>query len=166
MKLSKIKTGVRVFIDANIFIYHFTGVSEDCSELLFRCEQHDLIGFTSVNVLLEVLHRLMLVEVVKKKLLKPPNLVKKLQKQPGLVKKLNAYKINTIKIYQMGIEILGTDYNVILKSQDYREKYGLMVNDSVIVASMQEKELNVLATNDNGFSAVDEIMIYKPGDIR
>ena len=119
-----------------------------------------------MNVLLEVLHRLMLVEVVKKKLLKPPNLVKKLQKQPGLVKKLNAYKINTIKIYQMGIEILGTDYNVILKSQDYREKYGLMVNDSVIVASMQEKELNVLATNDNGFSAVDEIMIYKPGDIR
>jgi len=165
MRLSDIESGVRVFTDANIFIYHFTGVSEECSDFLLRCEQHDLIGFTSVNVLLEVLHRLMMIEVVRKKLLKPPNLVKKLKKQQNLVKTLSDYEINTKKIYQMGIEILEIGYDVISKSQAYRGKYGLMVNDSVIVASMVEKDLNALATNDDGFSSVDEITLYKPGDV-
>lgn len=165
MNLSDIESGTSVFIDANIFIYHFTGVSEECSTLLFRCEQHELFGFTSANVLLEVLHRLMMIEVVRDKLLEPPNLVKKLQKQPGLVKKLSEYEANTRRIYQMGIDIIEIDYDIISKSQAYRTKYGLMVNDSVIIASMLEKDLNALATNDDGFSPVDEVALFKPGDV-
>ena len=39
MKLDEIKTGSEVFIDANIFIYHFTGVSDECGDFLNRCEQ-------------------------------------------------------------------------------------------------------------------------------
>lgn len=34
MGLSDIEAGSGVFVDANIFIYHFTGVSEECSNLL------------------------------------------------------------------------------------------------------------------------------------
>ena len=60
MKLDEIEGSSEVFIDANIFIYHFTGVGDQCSDFLNRCEQGDLIATTSVNVLLEVLHRLMI----------------------------------------------------------------------------------------------------------
>lgn len=56
MRLDSIPSGTRVFIDANIFIYHFTGVSTQCSDFLNRCERSDLEGNTSANVLLEVLH--------------------------------------------------------------------------------------------------------------
>ena len=80
MTLDKIASGENVFIDSNIFIYHFTGVSDRCSDFLNRCEQKDLIAITSTNLLLEVLHRLMMIEVVNKKLITPPNIVKKLQK--------------------------------------------------------------------------------------
>ena len=82
MKLIEIKAGSEVFVDSNIFIYHFTGVSDECSDFLSRCEREELIGMTSVNVILEVLHRLMMVEAVSKNIVKPPNIVKKLNKSP------------------------------------------------------------------------------------
>lgn len=36
MKLNQIKTGETVFIDSNIFIYHFTGVSEESTLFLIK----------------------------------------------------------------------------------------------------------------------------------
>ena len=89
MKLETISQGSEVFIDSNIFIYHFTNSSEECSKFLERCEYREISGFTSVNVLLEVLHRLMMIEVVKKGLLSTPNLLKKINKNPEIIKQLN-----------------------------------------------------------------------------
>jgi len=165
MRLDEIKEGSEVFIDANIFIYHFTGVSDECCDFLTRCEQGDLTAITSVNVLLEVLHRLMMVEAVKKNLVKPPNIVKKLSKDQSKVKGLNEYFMNTQKISDMGIEIKPVTIETIIKSHMVRLAYGLMVNDSVIAASMQEEEINLLATNDTGFEIIDEILVCSPGDI-
>ena len=165
MKLNEIKTGSEVFIDANIFIYHFTGVSDECSDFLNRCEQEDLTAITSVNVILEVLHRLMMIEAVKKKMVKPPNIVKKLSKDPSKVKRLNEYFVNTQKISEMGIEIKPVTIETMFKSQMVRLAYGLMVNDSVIAASMQEEEIKLLATNDTAFEIIDEIIVCNPGDV-
>ena len=57
----------------------------------------------------------------------------------------------------MGIEIRPITFETVMKSQMMRMAYGLMVNDSVIAASMQEEGLKLLATNDTGFEKVDEI---------
>ncbi len=165
MKLDEIKTDSEVFIDANIFIYHFTGVSEKCGDFLNRCEQGDLNAITSVNVILEVLHRLMMVEAVKKNLVKPPNIVRKLNQGPEKIKGLNEHFVNTQKINEMGIEIRPVTFETVIKSQMVRMAYGLMVNDSVIVASMQEEGLKLLATSDTGFKKVDEILVYSPEDV-
>ena len=165
MKLDEIEGSSEVFIDANIFIYHFTGVSDQCSDFLNRCEQGDLIATTSVNVLLEVLHRLMMVEAVRKDLVKPPNIVKKLNKHPAKVKGLNEYSLNAQTISEMGIEIKPTTFETVVRSQMVRLAYGLMVNDSVLIAHMQEEGIKLLATNDTGFEKVKEILVCKPGDV-
>jgi len=165
MKLDEIKTGSEVFVDSNIFIYHFTGVSDECGNFLNRCEQGDLTAITSVNVILEVLHRLMMVEAVKKKLVKPPNIVRKLNKSPENIKGLNEYFMNTQKINEMGVAIRPVTFETVIKSHMVRMTYGLMVNDSIIAASMQEEGLNLLATNDTGFEKVDEIHVYSPEDV-
>ena len=65
----------------------------------------------------------------------------------------------------MGIEIKPVTIETIFKSQMVRLAYGLMVNDSVIAASMQEGGIKLLATNDTGFEAVDEIIVCSPGDV-
>jgi len=165
MTLEEIPTGESVFIDSNIFIYHFTGVSEQCSNFLTRCEEKDLNGITSVNVILEVLHRLMMIEVVKKNIFNPPNLVRKLQEKPEIVKQLDDYFMNTQKTFAMGIKIRSLSSDIIFNSHQYRKKYGLLVNDSTIIATIHAHNLKNLASNDEGFLHIDDIHIYRADDI-
>jgi len=166
MKINKIPTGEKVFVDANIFIYHFTGVSEQCSQFLIRCEKNEISAVTSVNVLLEVLHRLMMVEAVKKNLVTPPNVRKKLENNPSIVTQLSDYFLNTQKIPMMGIGIVEVDFQTFLKSQNFRDTYGLMVNDSIILASMQKEGIHSLVTNDEGFNIVEDIFVFNPDDLK
>jgi predicted nucleic acid-binding protein len=165
MNLSDIPDRSRVFIDANIFIYHFTGVSDQCSDFLRRCEVKEIKAFSSVNILLEVLHRLMMIEVVRKNLLKPPNLVKKLQKNPPLIKNLDEYFSNTKKIIDMGIGIIPLDQKSFTDSQYFRKNYGLLVNDSLILSAMKEKKIKILASNDDAFLSLEMIDVFQPTDV-
>ncbi|HPD60966.1 MAG TPA: PIN domain-containing protein [Thermodesulfobacteriota bacterium] len=165
MKLDNLKAGLEVFIDANIFIYHFTGVSEECSRFLSRCEQEELKGVSSANVILEVLHRLMMVEAVNKNLVRPPNIVKKLKRSSKKVTALKDYFANIQNIIEMGIEIKSFSLETILKSQRIREKFGFLVNDSLIVASMEEDGIYDLATNDEEFTKIRGINVYRPTDV-
>ncbi len=165
MTLRDINPGTEVFIDSNIFIYHFTGVSNECSEFLSRCEDGEIIGITSVNVLLEVLHRLMMIEAVNKKLVKPPNILKKLRSKPEKIRELNEYFMNTLKIKEFGVIIKPIDFEVILLSQSIRAGYGLMVNDSVIIANMKKEGIVSLASNDKEFQRIEGISLYSPSDI-
>ncbi len=165
MTLKDINSGTEVFIDSNIFIYHFTGVSDECSELLSRCEDGEIRGITSVNVLLEVLHRLMKIEAINKKLVKPPNVLKKLRNKPEKVRQLNEYFMNTLKIKELGVIIKPIDFEIIPLSQSIRTVYGLMVNDSVTVAIMKKEGIVSLASNDKEFEKIEGILLYKPSDI-
>jgi predicted nucleic acid-binding protein len=55
MTLTEVPAGATVFIDANIFVYHFTGVSPECRAFLDRAEQTSIRGITGAHILLEVL---------------------------------------------------------------------------------------------------------------
>ena len=54
MTLAEIPEASTVFIDANVFVYHFVGASPQCSALLARCEISEVRGTTSALVLAEV----------------------------------------------------------------------------------------------------------------
>jgi hypothetical protein len=47
MPLSEIPAGTSVFLDATLFVYHFTGASQSCRSLLARCEAGELHALTS-----------------------------------------------------------------------------------------------------------------------
>ena len=55
MILADLRDGDRVFIDANIFLYHFGGRSLECKALLERCARRTLLGYTSTPLLLGML---------------------------------------------------------------------------------------------------------------
>jgi predicted nucleic acid-binding protein len=80
MILADLREGDRVFIDANIFIYHFGGRSPECKALLERCAWRELLGYTSTSVLAEVLHRRMVAEAIAKGLVTARTAVRKLGK--------------------------------------------------------------------------------------
>ncbi len=58
-----------VFVDANIFVYHFSGPTEytnTFTQFLQRVEENRLFAFTSSLVLPKTLHRLMIIEATTK----------------------------------------------------------------------------------------------------
>lgn len=165
MKLNEIESGESVFIDANIFIYHFTGISEESSFFLRRCEEGELIGFTGINILIEVLHRLMMIEAVTKGYVRTGNVAKKLKRMPDIVRKLKDYEINTLSIMDSGIEMLSLSEDIIVSSFEFRKKYGLLVNDSLTAAMIYLEGISNLASTDKDFERVEGIRIYSPQDI-
>lgn len=165
MTLDQVLPGSRVFIDSTIFIYHFTGASADCRRFLERCERGDLKGITSTVVLAEVAHRLMMIEAVSRGLLTTGNVVRKLRAKPELVTSLETYREQVERIPLMGVAILPLDMKSLLHSHDFRKKYGLLVNDSLVAATATLAGLRTLATADSDFKRVAELETYEPADL-
>lgn len=92
--LSEIPSGSQVFIDANIFVYHFGSdgdLADACTEFLLRVENRDVRAFTSTIILAEVLHRLLIVEGVEKYGLPLKGIVRYLKEHPDVVMSLEKY---------------------------------------------------------------------------
>lgn len=105
MKLEDLPEGAHVFIDANILIYHFSGISLECRALLQRCESRQVEAFTGVHILLEVTHRLMVLEALQKGLITGGQPARKLKEQPEIIKGLRAYNRSVQQIPRMRIRV-------------------------------------------------------------
>ena len=92
MKLEDLPDGSRILVDANILIYHFSGISLECRAFLQRCESRQVTAFTGVHIVLEVTHRLMILEALQKGLITGGQPARKLQEQPEIIKVLQEYK--------------------------------------------------------------------------
>ena len=91
MRLLDVPDGERIFVDANILIYHFSGISPESRLFLQRCERKQVEAFTGIHILLEVTHRLMILEALHKGLISGGQPARKLKEQPALVKRLSDY---------------------------------------------------------------------------
>ncbi len=79
MTFDELSDGEAIFLDANIFVYHFLGLSQQCKQLLKRCRDGLLQGRTASFIVAETAHRLMVAEAVEQKLVTSKNAVKKLR---------------------------------------------------------------------------------------
>jgi predicted nucleic acid-binding protein len=86
-----------------------------------------------------------------------------LRKKSDLIKQLTQYSKIPEKIVEMDPEILSVTYQTILESQCWRDKYGLMVNDSIIMASIHSLKIENLATSDSDFDHIPNLAVWKPG---
>jgi predicted nucleic acid-binding protein len=123
------------------------------------------VGLTSVSVLLEVLHRSMLLEAVRSGAVRPPNVLEKLRKRPEIVRTLSEYYTHTMKIPEMGISVRGLPEDVLPASQRVRREHGLLVGDSLLIALMRAEGLRTLATHDADLRRIKEITVAVPGDV-
>ena len=165
MTLPEIPEGSAVFIDANVFVYHFVGASPQCTALLARCETNEVRGETSALVLAEVAHRLMMIEAVERRLVTAGNVVRKLARRPGVVKQLIVYETSIHAITSMGVEIVALTEATIQLGLRHQRRHGLLTNDSLIVATMAQRGLRLLATADRRLATVDALEIAAPTDL-
>jgi predicted nucleic acid-binding protein len=165
MKLENLPRGARIFVDANILIYHFSGISLECRAFLQRCESRQVEAFTGVHILLEITHRLMVLEALQKGLITGGQPARKLKEQPEIIKGLREYNQSVQQIPRMRIRVRTITSAIVRASEAIRVQEGLMTNDSVTVALMRKMELLDIATADADFDNVSHIRVYQPGDI-
>jgi predicted nucleic acid-binding protein len=165
LTLERVPPATRIFLDSTIFIYHATGASPECRVLLERCESGDVSGITSVVVLAEVAHRLMMIEAVATGLVSGKDVVKKLRARRDIVGRLHVYQEQVERIPLMGVDVLPLEVGTLLRSADLRRQYGLLVNDSLVVAAARGAGVAHLASADPDFERVKELKLYQPSDL-
>jgi predicted nucleic acid-binding protein len=162
--IEDLPAGTHVFIDANIFIYAFLDHSHQCRALLGRCATEQVLGITTLEVVNEVTHRMMIAEALGTGVIKRDS-VRDLRGKWGEITKLTEYWAQTSTIFGLNILVLPSDESRLHRAQTIREGHGLLTNDSLIVAAMEEVGIHSLATRDDDFDHISDIKIYKPTDI-
>ena len=163
--LEEVPAGRWIFLDAGVFIYHFRRESMQCRRLLERCESGEVLGVTSVIVLLEATHKLMIAEAVRAGHLAPGGVRRKLREQPEVVRRLREYRRQVESIPRWGIRVLPVDVGQCLRAADVRAETGLLTNDSIIVATMRDAGVTAIATADRDFERVEGIQVFRPTDL-
>jgi predicted nucleic acid-binding protein len=165
LELDRVPEGARIFVDAPVFIYHFTGVSPACRRFLARCERAEVQGVTSVTVVAEVTHRLMMIEAVRRGLVSAGNIATKLRKKPEAIRALHLADEQAARIPMMGIEVRGLDLHLLIAAAALRRRHGLMTNDAIIAATARGEGIERIATADGDFERVDELTVFTPVDL-
>ncbi|MBE3598726.1 MAG: PIN domain-containing protein [Limnochordaceae bacterium] len=163
--LTELPAGASVYIDANIFVYHFTGMSQQVRTFLSRCERHEVAANAGTLVLLEVLHRLMVIEARHKGLVSGANPVRQLEQHPDRVRALSEYQFHTQAIPAMGVHILDLPGDWLTRSLELRQRYGLLTTDSVIALEMLDHGIPFIASADPAFDRVPGVTRLAPTDL-
>jgi predicted nucleic acid-binding protein len=160
-----IPAGATVFLDANCLVYEVSGhptYGPACKRLLERIEHKQLSGCTSAHVLAEMAHRLMTIEATSLHPLPRGGMANCLRRHPAEVQRLARHRSAIDGLAAIPLTILSVSGSLVSRAADLSIQFGLLTNDALIVAVMQDNGLNALASLDADFDRVPGITRYSP----
>lgn len=165
MPVSEIPAGAVVAIDANVFLYHFTGQSRAATEVLLQVDAGEIGGVTTQAVLAEVMHRRMVMEALEQGAISRGNPSRKLRKNPDIVKGLTQYQRDVAGLYSIGLRVFPSHPRALLDSYHFRHAYGLLTNDSLLASTLVHHGITTLVTADRDFLRVKELDVVLLEDV-
>lgn len=165
MKISDIPSGEKVLIDANILIYASQRTSNQCIELLRRCIQDDLIGYTTTHILAEVTHILMLTEARDLGMITAGNPAKQLSSHPERIKALHRYEKLMQNLINTGIvvePVITPDFAICFA---YQHNHGFLTNDSLFLAVATRLGIKTIVSANHQFENAKGFKLFSPDDI-
>jgi predicted nucleic acid-binding protein len=166
VKLKDIADGTKVFIDANIFLFlalNDPRFAASCVAFLQRVTKGEVQGFTSLLVLNEVLHKLMVTEIARKRNWTQPQASQYLNNKPQAAKQLiHTWRaIDLIKSIP-NLTVLDVSASLFWKGIAHSKSIGLLAMDGAHIAVMEAHGLTHLASNDSDFRRVPWLKVYWP----
>ncbi|MGH7813508.1 MAG: type II toxin-antitoxin system VapC family toxin [Candidatus Binataceae bacterium] len=163
--LPELPGGNNVLVDANVFINALNRTSPQCVRLLDRCVREEVSGMTTIEAINEACHRLMLLEAVGMGVI-ARQAAYLLKRKRDAVKKLRRYWELTQTIFDdLNLAIIPLDEPRVRRADEIRTRYGLLTNDSMLIAAAREYEIRCIASHDSDFDDIDGITVYKPTDV-
>ena len=164
MKFADVPSGESVFLDANLFVYHFAphpALGPTCTQLIERIEDKEVIALTSTHVLSEVAHHLMTFEA-SQRFGWPTKIVERLKQKPTQIQQLTTFRLAIDQVPQMGIQVMTITVPHLSAAAAVSQQHGLLSNDALLIALMQAHGITNLASNDVDFDRVPGIKRYSP----
>ncbi len=155
-----------IFIDANIFLHHAFNSNDVSKDFLNKIEVSNIKAYTSALALEEVFYKLLMqsasnfLSKVTQKGVK--NLLNNSEKKANIFKAVYEYMgyIQTLKDF--GLTILDLTFGDIQLSVQKANTYSLITADSAHLATMGRKGIVNIASNDNDFKKVTNIVLWSP----
>lgn len=160
--LSRLPSGLSVFLDANIFLFHFWDLRPSCTELFRRIRRRELRGYTSTIVLTEVMHQLMLSEIGERHAVTPGGALRFLRYHPDTIESLTRSTEIIRQLATWRIRIVPLHWQDVRLAAELCRRYRLMTIDGTIVATMQRRGLVHLVSNDTDFLHVPGVTLWRP----
>jgi predicted nucleic acid-binding protein len=131
-------------------------------ELLFRCAREEVYGVTTIEAINE--DSSINAEALATGVIRRARAQDLRGKTEG-IRQLRQYWAHVDKIFNLNILILKPDEHRLHRAHAMRSRHGLLTNDSLILAAMNEYGIICLATRDDDFDDVAQLTVYKPTDI-
>jgi len=154
-----------IYLDANTLVYHFSShqvFGPSANQLMTRSENHEVEGYTSTHVLSEAAHRLMMIEAATLPGWKQTKVKLRLLQQPSALQNLHLFRRAVETVLHSRIQTFTIAPPLIVSAAVVSQQTGLLTNDALIVAIMQQRGLTNLASADTDFDRVAGIMRYAP----
>jgi len=162
VRLADFPSGGSLFFDANCLLYHFLNTRPICTHTLHRAEIGDIRALTSVSVLGEVRHRLLVLEASGRFGLPPRKALTYLRRHPDAIRMLPAANEAVETLNALRVDVVPVTMKIFLASQRISDAFGLLTTDALIIATMRASRLVHLASNDTDFTRVPGITLWRP----
>lgn len=165
MDIDALPPGETALVDANIFIYHLSNSSAQCSRFLRRVALGEVAGCVTTIIVAKVLHRRMVAEALTKRLITAGQPLKKLKANPSVVTQLTDYVADVDTLLLLPLQVLTVTPADIAASHALRQAHGLFVNDSINLACALRHGMNNLVTHDADFNRAPLAAVWEPVDV-
>ncbi|MCX9083252.1 MAG: PIN domain-containing protein, partial [Candidatus Methanoperedens sp.] len=152
--------------DTNIFIYSALDhpkYGNPCTQLIHEVESGKTEGYIPTIVLNELLHRLMIAEVIERGLaLNTGDAIRILKKDKNTIQSLAICWNEIDRLFDMGFIILKEKINTLAESLIISHRYSLLATDAYIVSFAKSYNIENIITNDIDFERVEWLKVWKP----
>ncbi len=165
MTFAALQPGDAVFVDANVFVYHFAPdpiLQVPCGQLLQWIEILQIQGFTSTHVVAEAAHRLMTLEARTRLGWSTGKVVQRLKQNPSTFQGLTGFRTAIERVAQSRLVVLPASAALLVAAVGLCQQPGMLITDALTVALMQAHGLSKIASDDSDFDRVPGITRYAP----
>lgn len=76
------------------------------------------------------------------------------------------YQEQVEKVPLMFVEVVPLELGLLLRSAQLRNRFGLLVNDSLVAASALESNVATIASGDADFDRARGLTLFRPSDVK
>ena len=165
-KIFAIPSGEKILFDTNIFIYSALDhprYGDICTNLIYEVESGEIGGYIPTIVLNELLHRLMIAEIIQIGFARnTKDAINALKHDNNIIPSLNICWEELDRIFEMHFTILEEKANTFAESIPISRKYSLLAKDAYITSFAKSYGITNIATNDRDFEHVEWLNVWRP----